>query len=108
MNNTTSLAWLLLYDEELEEIPDPNKPENVAYINAKRKEKKEAFKQLMEGSGKVLFREWKKRIKNNNLAMLFIPANQLCDCAACMIIRDIQGMFKLWLEAETIITEEEK
>ncbi len=88
--------------------PDPNKPENVAYINAKRKERKEAFRRLIDGSGKVLFEEWKKKIRNNNLAMLFIPADQLCNCTACTLIRDVQGMFKLWMEAETILTEEEK
>ena len=32
-----SLAWYLLYKEEYDEVPDINKPENVAWLNAKKK-----------------------------------------------------------------------
>jgi len=33
-SSVVALAWKILYDEELEHIPDPNKPENVPYLKA--------------------------------------------------------------------------
>ena len=102
----TALAWKILYNEEYESIPDPNKEENVPYMKAKKKERSEAFRRLMEGPGKVLFAEWKKKIKQVNTALLFIPATQLCTCHACMLIRGIRGILELWLEAEQSLLDD--
>ena len=74
-------------------------------VKRKKKERVEDFKKLMSGPGKVLFKEWEKKIRENNLSLFAIPDGQLCECTACRIIRDMQSMFRLWVEAETIINQ---
>jgi len=107
-SSVVALAWKILYDEELEHIPDPNKPENVPYLKAKKKQRANAFKALMEGNGKVLFEEWKNKVKRVNLAVLFTPKEQLCDCAACTAIREIRNILELWIDAEQALIEEKE
>ena len=106
--SAVALAWKILYDEELETIPDPNKPENVPYLKAKKKQRANAFKALMSGSGKILFEEWKEKVRRINLALLFIPKENLCNCPACQLIREVRSILELWIEAEQALLEDKQ
>jgi len=105
-NSAAALAWEILFGEKFESVPDPNKPENTAYINALRKQRADALGAFAIGGGKVLFDEWKKKIRSETLGLLVIPENTLCGCPACMILREIQPRLKLILEVETILSDE--
>ena len=107
-SHLANLAWKILYKEDREEIPDPNKPENLPYLKAKRKQKAEALSVLMEGQGKVLFENWYEKIKRLNLGLLFTPGSQLCNCPACEAIREIKAILEFWLDAEQILAENKK
>jgi len=111
MNDYThlaNLAWKILYKEDREEIPDPNKPENLPYLKAKKKQKAEALEILISGPGKILFENWHEKIKRLNLGMLFTPKSQLCNCSVCETIREIKATLEIWLEAEQILVENKK
>ena len=109
MNNETqtlALAWELIYGEEYEVTPDPNKPENLHHLKAKKKQTVDGFKRLMRGPGKVLFEQWKERVRKTNLALLFLPKENLCGCPACDTIREVRGILELWIDAEQILMED--
>ena len=106
--SAVALAWYILYGEEYETIPDPNKPENVPYLKAKKKQRAQAFKNLMQGRGKVLFDQWKDKIRSTNLALLFIPQENLCTCPACQLIREVRGILEIWIEAEQALLEDKQ
>ena len=104
-----NLAWKILYKEDREDIPDPNKPENVPYLKAKKRQKIEALEALVSSpKGKVLFETWHERIKRLNLGILFTPRSQLCNCSACEAIRDIKAILEIWAEAEQLLSEIQK
>lgn len=103
--SVTELAWKILYKEEREEVPDPNRPENTAYFNAKRKERREAISRFVTGQGKILYEQWMKQIKGLNLALLVTPDQALCKCPACVTIAQIKARLELILEAELILAE---
>ena len=42
------LAWWLLYKEVRENTPDINKPENVAYLTAMKRQRADEFKTLVD------------------------------------------------------------
>ena len=101
------LAWEILYDEHFKTPPDPNKPENIPYARAKSRERAKSFERLMKGPGKPLFEEWKDKIRKYNLALLFLPKDKLCNCAACMAIREMRATLELWLEAKRVLAADE-
>jgi hypothetical protein len=103
--NYKDLAWEILYDEIPEEIPDPNKPENTALINAKRAEEREKLKRFMQGAGAPLIERWKTRIRADNLALLINPEADNCNCISCLMVREIKTVFKLLIEAEEVLKE---
>jgi hypothetical protein len=105
MNKETSMLWFILYGEEYERSPDPNKPENMVYHKAKQKERAERMRSFMTGAGSVLFEEWKKKIRSNMAAIVSIPEKEMDNCPACMIIRETKTYLKLLLDAEMIISE---
>ena len=104
-NNRTEKAWQILYNEDPEFEPDPNKPENVAFYNAKKKERRDAIVVLMRGPGKVLFEMWHKKIKTMNIQALDTARNATCNCETVQLLRQMDSMFQLWLEAEMIMNE---
>ena len=106
--SAVALAWYILYGEEYETIPDPNKPENVPYLKAKKKQRANAFKALLQGQGKILFEEWKEKVKRINLALLFIPKENLCNCPSCQLIREVRNILELWIEAEQALLEDKQ
>ncbi len=104
-NNRSKKAWELLYSEDPEFEPDPNKPENIAYYNAKKEERRQGIQLLMHGPGKALFEMWHKKIKTLNIQALDTARNLDCTCESCKMLRQIDSMFQLWLEAEMVLEE---
>ena len=102
----TALAWEVLFGEKYETVPDPNKPENVSYYNAKKRERNEKLRLFCTGQGKVIYDEWKKKIRAETLALLTIPKTSLCNCMTCLILREIRPRLELILEAEDILKRE--
>lgn len=102
-----NLAWFLLYGEELETPLDPNKPANTAAMNAKKEERQRGWQLLMLGPGKVLFEHLGKKMKQMNVSLFTIPPDQLCPCPSCLLIREMQSIMKLWIEAETAMKDEQ-
>ena len=94
-----------MFGEEPEFIPDPNKPENTAFLNAKKKQQREQIRQFVNGHGKVLFERWKKQIQVSTMA-LFGMASSDCNCPLCWEVRKIKNIFELILEAESVLREQ--
>ena len=107
MSNTLNIAWKILYGLELDEIVNPNLPENIPYIKAKNLQRIEAFEHLKNSPAKVLFEAWAAKIMKANIALLFIPKDKLCLCPTCEVIREIRSMLELWTETELILTQTE-
>ena len=101
----TDIAWEVVFGEKLEKIPDPNKPENAPYFKAKRREKKEKIKVFAQGIGKPVFDHWKNKIRRNIMAVILNNQCNTCHCANCMLIREIQYLFNLILDTESIIQD---
>ncbi len=101
-----ALAWELLFNEKYESIPDPNRPENSAYINAVRKQRTDSIRHFAMGGGKVLYNEWMRKVRSETIALLTVPKTSLCNCPACMILREIRPRLELILEAENILSED--
>jgi hypothetical protein len=99
------IAWEILFNEELETIPDPNKPENSAHINAVVRENRDKLKKFMNGAGKVLMDRWRDEIKRQTLGIIVAPEED-CNCATCRMVRMIKAKFELILEAEKILRED--
>lgn len=101
MDRSLNMAWALLYGEEMDDIPDPNKPENSAYIKATRKKLKDDLELLMKGPGKPLFEKWAKQLRGLNITLFALK--NLCECEACKTIREMQIILKLWMDVETVL-----
>lgn len=101
------IAWKTLFGEDYEDIPDPNKPENSAYINAKAKEYNERFKQFVEGSGSILFDKWQSRVRAGifNIMTGKVPH---CECSLSREVEQLQFLFKLLAEAQAITENQDK
>lgn len=97
------VMWGILFNEDLEKIPDPNKPENTAFLSATKKAEIERMRAFAEGPGKVLFDRWKKQIRTDTISLLM--SEPKCDCAKCWEIKKIRNILQLVLEAEQILTE---
>ena len=104
--NAVETAWKILYGVERDEIPDPNKPENVPYLAAKKIERIQAFEYLKNGPAKILFEAWIDKIMRLNLALIFTPKQKLCLCPACQVIREINAILEVWMEAEITLKKE--
>ena len=103
----TALAWEVLFGEKYEIIPDPNRPENSAYIAAMQRQRADSIRHFAMEGGKVIYDEWRKKVRAEMLALLTVPKLSLCNCIACMIIREIRPRLELILEAEQILSERE-
>lgn len=99
-----TIAWMTLFGEAFEEIPDPNKPENVAYHGAKKKEASEKLKRFFEGPGSILFERWQSRVRSGIFSVMTqnIPS---CDCQLTREIKEMQYIFKLLAEAQMAMEE---
>ena len=95
------VAWRVLYGQGMEEIPDPNKPENTAHLNAIKKAEKDALERFLNGQGKVLVDRWTNKIKQG-IVMLITSDGGDCSCPTCMKIRDIRSLLELLMEAQDV------
>lgn len=106
-NNDRRTAWKILYGVDEEEIRDPNLPQNVPYLKAKKQERIQAFDYLKNGPAKVLFEMWADKIMRLNMGLLFTPKKNLCLCPTCQVIRDIRATLEVWVEAEMTLKKED-
>ena len=104
--NAVETAWKVLYGIDREEIPDPNLPENIPYLKAKKNERIQAFENLKHGPARVLFESWVDKIMRLNLGLLFTPKDKLCLCPACQALREIRATLDVWIEAEVTLQKE--
>lgn len=106
--DATSIAWKILFDEEYEKVPDPNRPENLPLISAKKRERAESLERLITGTGRVLFEQWRGKLKRGLLALLVTPDDGACHCPACVSLRKLRMIFELWMEAQRVLEEKPK
>jgi hypothetical protein len=103
--DATSIAWKIIFGEDYERIPDPNKPENIPYFTAQKRERQESLERLISGPGRVLFEQWRDKLKSGLLSVLVSPDDNTCHCSACMQLRRLRMIFELWLEAQRVLEE---
>lgn len=103
--DSTSIAWKIVFGEDYEQMPDPNRPENIPLILAKKRERAESIERLMTGTGRVLFEQWRGKIKRGLLALLVAPDDGTCHCSACILLRQLKMIFELWLEAQRVLED---
>jgi hypothetical protein len=106
-NERKDIAWFVLFDEEYENIPDPNKPENIPYMKAKQKERAENLRRFYAGQGKVLFDSLKMQLKTRMMALLYAEPEKQCLCPVCALLREARSRLDLLVEAESILSEKE-
>jgi len=97
------IAWKTLFGEEFEDIPDPNKPENTAFINAKKKENIERFKRFANGSGRVMFEQWQRELRSGMFELLNTDIE--CNCVLSMQLYKLQYLLRLIVKAQNIINK---
>jgi hypothetical protein len=102
------LAWKIVFNEEPEQIPDPNRPENLPYILAKKRERIESLERFISGTGRVLFEQWRVKIKKGLLALLVSPDDGACHCSSCILLRQLRMIFELLLEAQRVLEDKPK
>ena len=106
--NAVETAWKILYGLEKDEIPNPNLPENIPYLKAKKQERIQAFEYLKNGPAGILFESWADKIMRLNLGLLFTPKEKLCLCPACQALREIRATLDVWIEAEITLQKEKE
>ncbi len=96
------IAWKTLFGEDFEDMPDPNKPENVAYYKAKQKEKAEKLTRFFKGPGNILFEKWQARVRSGMFSLMTqsIPH---CECNLSKEIRELQYLVKLLAESTMVM-----
>ena len=103
--NLSTVAWFVLFGEQPEKIPDINKPENSAYLNARQKEHAEKFRRFVEGDGSPLFEKWQNRVRSGIFDIMNPGNTPECNCGLSTQVREFQFLFKLLAEAYTITEE---
>jgi hypothetical protein len=106
--DNTSMAWEILFNEKYENIPDPNKPENIPFFAARKRERAESLDRLLSGAGKVLFEQWRGKLKRGTLSLLVAPDDNTCHCSNCMELRKLRMIFELWMEAQRVLEDKPK
>uniref|UniRef100_A0A6H1Z6M4 Uncharacterized protein n=1 Tax=viral metagenome TaxID=1070528 RepID=A0A6H1Z6M4_9ZZZZ len=104
-NDYTATAWKIIFNETIEEIPDPNRPENLPHILAKRRERAESLERFLSGTGRVLFGQWREKIKKGLLALLVSRATDSCHCPSCIMLRELRMIFELLFEAQRVLED---
>jgi len=107
MQNLVTL-WGVLFNEEYEDILDPNKPENTARMKVESEIKKDKFRKFIEGIGKGFFDETGKELKKKLVALISSPAVEECNCRICIDLREIRYITQFLIKAEMILSEKEK
>jgi len=102
-----SIAWNVLFNDDREKTPDPNKPENLPYITARKRERKESLEKLMSGPGRVLFEQWREQLRGGMVSLLSSKDIGSCHCSVCNELFRLKIIFGLWLEAQRILEEKQ-
>jgi hypothetical protein len=100
-----ALVWQLIYGEELEKTPNPNLPENIPFMKALARDRREKLKQFVSGVGKPVIDIWKKQLREQNIVLLAMPYDKLCACPACLLLRTIKPKLEMITELEMILSE---
>jgi len=99
------IAWSILFGCDIEDIPDPNKPENVPYIKAVRKAETEKLKLFMETTGKVLFDHLQTDVREGMFDIILRENTGGCPCGLSRKVDAIRAIVKLIARLETIANE---
>lgn len=99
------IAWGILFNEEREKTPDPNRPENIPYFTARKRERQESLERLMSGTGRVLFEQWRGQLREGLLSLLTAKDIGSCHCSTCTALFRLQIIFGLWLEAQRVLED---
>ena len=98
------ITYRLLFDADIERVPDPNKEENIPRIKAEEQKKQEDLKRFWAGPGNPLMEKWKKDIRIGVWDILMSKDD--CNCSTSIKKRGIVSILKMLSEAETILTKE--
>jgi len=94
-----NVAWFSLFDSELEDIPDPNQPENTARINAQRRNELASFVTFYKGVGKPFYDSLQDEIRKKTYQL--VTADPIdCNCKVCLVLQQIQQSFKFLIKAK--------
>ncbi len=95
-----------MFGEDPEDIPDPNKPENIPYINALKKQRVDSFKRFAEGQGKVLFEQWQMELRTGLHNVLTGDDGKQCTCPLSFKMGQLRYLLKLICNAQEILEGE--
>ena len=99
-----AIVWELLFGTEVDLLRDPNKPANMAYINAMSRAEHDQMKAFVNGPGKVLINRWQEQIRTKMAQLMLSDVD--CNCKVSIEIRKIRAMFDLVMEAEQLLNKE--
>ncbi len=99
-------VYKILWNDEPDIMPDPNKEENIPRLKAMRLAKVQGFKSFWNGPGKVLLERWQSKIREGVFDLLVGEID--CNCKTCNKIRELTTIIRMLTEAEIILREDEK
>ncbi len=102
-NQLSATIWRTLFGDDLERLPDPNKPENIPRIEAERKKEVDAFRTFAEGVGKPLFDQWQSEIRYNQFEL--IVNEDLKDNEVLLLVGRVRDLVKMIAKAQMVIDE---
>ena len=105
MDKKSVTAWKMLFGEDFEELPDINKPENSARVNAEIRKKVQQFKQFAEGVGKPLFDQLQTDLRSGLFTLMISSHKCDCNCNLSILTRELQGILKLIAKANEVISK---
>lgn len=91
-----------MFGEDYEDIPDPNRPENVPHIKAVKQQKIDAFKRFAEGPGKVLFEQWQNDLRIGMFDLMTSDPSG-CTCGMTYKLNNLQYLLKLICKAQAVL-----
>lgn len=97
------IVYKILFNDEPDNIPNPNLPENVPRIKALTAARNDRFRRFWEGPGSVLFERWQDKIRGSVFDLLITEED--CNCKTCTKIKEIATIVKLLSEAQLLLKE---
>lgn len=101
-----AIVWQVLFGESVEDLPDPNKPENSARINATIKAKRAEFKSFAAHSGKPFFDAIQVKIRADLFGIAVTDDTPDCNCKTCAKLREIRQMTKMLAWAQELCSKD--
>jgi hypothetical protein len=104
--NKQDLRWELLFGDEFEEYPDPNKPENSSKINAKTEKYKAAIKLFYNSGGDEFFKDKARNIKLKIMTCVLLDRTEEENIGkSCRMLDDIRRDLNFLCQMEAVIGE---